>query len=221
MGNVKVWNGSSFVTAKSVKVWNGSSWVNRKLHHWNGSEWVDDSTKVLTYSCNLSNTLCPGNFPGTKWRNQDEIRQGTYEQTSTYNHIGFMWFDVSQIVSDLAGKRISKVEAYLYRQASGITGSVPLHIWSQNMASSFSGSTSISSLSIGASYLSEENADVLSLARSAGGWCTISSKIGEKLRDGTSKGIALYVASPHYTNDYVDCDGYGDTNKPKIRITCY
>ena len=53
MGNVKVWNGSSFVTAKSVKVWNGSSWVNRKLHHWNGSEWEDDSTKVITLRYNF------------------------------------------------------------------------------------------------------------------------------------------------------------------------
>lgn len=38
-GNVKVWNGSSWV-AKPVKVWNGSSWVTKPVKRWNGSAWV-------------------------------------------------------------------------------------------------------------------------------------------------------------------------------------
>lgn len=38
-GQVKVWNGSSFV-AKPVKVWNGSSWVVKPLKRWNGSSWI-------------------------------------------------------------------------------------------------------------------------------------------------------------------------------------
>jgi hypothetical protein len=38
-GNLKVWNGSSWV-AKPVKVWNGSSWVTKPVKRWNGSSWV-------------------------------------------------------------------------------------------------------------------------------------------------------------------------------------
>lgn len=38
-GDIKVYNGSSFV-AKPVKVWNGSAWVKKPLKRWNGSAWV-------------------------------------------------------------------------------------------------------------------------------------------------------------------------------------
>lgn len=38
-GQIKVWNGSSWV-AKPVKEWNGSSWVTKPLKHYNGSSWV-------------------------------------------------------------------------------------------------------------------------------------------------------------------------------------
>jgi hypothetical protein len=38
---LKVWNGSSWVTALAVKVWNGSSWVAASAGKvWNGSSWV-------------------------------------------------------------------------------------------------------------------------------------------------------------------------------------
>lgn len=38
-GNIKVWNGSSWV-AKPVKVWNGSAWVTKPVKRWNGSAWI-------------------------------------------------------------------------------------------------------------------------------------------------------------------------------------
>lgn len=38
---LKVWNGSSWVSASTARVWNGSSWVNSTAAHvWNGSSWV-------------------------------------------------------------------------------------------------------------------------------------------------------------------------------------
>lgn len=38
-GQIKVWNGSSFV-AKPVKVYNGSTWVTKPVKSYNGSTWV-------------------------------------------------------------------------------------------------------------------------------------------------------------------------------------
>lgn len=38
-GQIKVWNGSSWVV-KPVKVWNGSSWVTKPVKRWNGTAWV-------------------------------------------------------------------------------------------------------------------------------------------------------------------------------------
>jgi hypothetical protein len=38
---MKVWNGSSWVSAISLRVWNGSSWVSATSGKvWNGSSWV-------------------------------------------------------------------------------------------------------------------------------------------------------------------------------------
>lgn len=38
-GQIKVWNGTSFV-AKPMKVWNGTSWVTKPVKRWNGTSWV-------------------------------------------------------------------------------------------------------------------------------------------------------------------------------------
>lgn len=38
-GNIKVWNGSSWV-AKPAKHWNGSSWVTKPVKRWTGSAWI-------------------------------------------------------------------------------------------------------------------------------------------------------------------------------------
>jgi hypothetical protein len=38
---LKVWNGSSWVSASTARVWNGSSWVSAAAAHvWNGSSWI-------------------------------------------------------------------------------------------------------------------------------------------------------------------------------------
>lgn len=38
-GNIKVWNGSTFVT-KPVKVWDGSSFVAKPVKYWDGTSWT-------------------------------------------------------------------------------------------------------------------------------------------------------------------------------------
>ena len=38
--NLKVWDGSAWVTGKPVKVWNGSAWVTKPLKRWDGAAWV-------------------------------------------------------------------------------------------------------------------------------------------------------------------------------------
>jgi|JI9StandDraft_1071089.scaffolds.fasta_scaffold45643_3 hypothetical protein len=39
LGNVKVWDGSSWVV-KPAKIWNGSSWQIKPVKHWTGSLWA-------------------------------------------------------------------------------------------------------------------------------------------------------------------------------------
>ena len=38
---MKVWNGSSWVSATALKVWNGSTWVSAAGKVWNGSSWIE------------------------------------------------------------------------------------------------------------------------------------------------------------------------------------
>jgi len=59
---LKVWNGSSWVSATGLKVWNGSSWVtasNGKV--WNGSAWTTFFTSSLDFR-----TVTPGYLAAPK-----------------------------------------------------------------------------------------------------------------------------------------------------------
>ena len=38
---LKVWNGSSWISATGLKVWNGSSWISGTGRVWNGSSWIE------------------------------------------------------------------------------------------------------------------------------------------------------------------------------------
>lgn len=56
---LKVWNGSSYVTASGLKVWNGSSWVAASNGYvWNGSAWVPffSSFSPVTYTFTTAGT---------------------------------------------------------------------------------------------------------------------------------------------------------------------
>ena len=215
MGNVKVWNGSSFVTAKSVKEWNGSSWVNRKLHHWNGSEWKDDSTKVITLTANMTDSVSKAWEDG--WRgSNDRPYQSAWDDGM--NNVGFIWFDPAEF-AQLAGKKIVKTEAYLYRRSgAGYSGERGVHIWGTSWKASARSSSK--TLAQAVASLSNETADAMSLVQSTGGWGTISNAIAEGMRDGTRFGIAVYVASRAMTK-YGIFDAYNETHPPKIKITCY
>lgn len=212
MGSVKI----AGADVKSIKIHNGSAWVNRILKHFNGSVWVDDSTKVITLTANMTDSVAESWAPAG-WRgSNDRPYQSAWSDGS--NNVGFAWFDPASF-AQLAGKTIDKVEAYFYRQAdNGYSAARGVHIWGTSWQASARGGSV--SLAQAAASLSSETADAISLAWSAGAWGNISNAIGEGMRDGTVFGLGLYVAS-EAQNEYMTFDGYNETNPPLIRITCH
>lgn len=216
MGSVKVWNGSSWVDVQSVKVWNGSAWVSRILKHWNGSSWVDDSTKVITLTANMTDSVGQSSEPIGWKSSSDRPYQSAW--TDGMQNVGFIWFNTADF-AQLEGKVIVKTEAYLYRQSdAGYNAARGVHIWGTSWQASARSSNK--TISQAAASLSNETADAISLGWSAGGWGDISNAIAEGMRDGTRYGIATYVASGA-SNEYAIFDGYADAHPPQIRITCY
>jgi hypothetical protein len=58
---LKVWNGSSWVTATGLKVWNGSSWVASTAGKiWNGSAWTTFFTSATVAIADLTLTSSVG-----------------------------------------------------------------------------------------------------------------------------------------------------------------
>lgn len=217
MGSVKARNGSSWAEAKAVKVWNGSSWVNRKAYHWNGSVWVDDSTKVFTYAATMTDSVCSGSFGGGWRTTNDYPYQGIWDGSP--QNVGFAWFDNAQIQADLAGKAIERIEAYFYRMSGwGNAAAAGLHVWGTTWDASMRGSSVTTAQAIEDLWF--ETADALSLAVNTDGWGDIDIDVGNSLRDGVFKGIALYKDGAT-NNDYLACQAYGDAHPPQLRITCY
>lgn len=53
---LKVWNGSSWVSAIALKVWNGSAWVAATAGKvWNGSAWIDFLGDIILDAINWGN----------------------------------------------------------------------------------------------------------------------------------------------------------------------
>lgn len=92
---MKVWNGSSWVSATALKVWNGSSWVaatNGKV--WNGSSWVNFFSSSLDTQTLTSGGYESGggegatSFSGYLSGNFGSISDGTFNVKSGRTIIG-------------------------------------------------------------------------------------------------------------------------------------
>ena len=111
---LKVWNGSSWVTASGLKVWNGSSWVAATASKvWNGSSWVDFLSTVaisdLTLTAQVGSTF-----------------NGIASCALTFNTGGTLFYSIS--VSNSSTGRFVRIEntggSTIASGTTGITGNV-------------------------------------------------------------------------------------------------
>ncbi|SDY84926.1 phage tail spike protein [Thermoactinomyces sp. DSM 45892] len=134
------------------------------------------------------------------WRTDDNsVRQGEY---GFGNWKGVAFFD-SSIKNDLAGSIIKSVDIYLSREKGGIIAPQSLNLYTHNATSK---STTNPSLTI-------VKANAASYGVTKKDWFSAPISVGERIRDGEAKGIAVY-----------DGDGkpymvFGGGSDVKLRIT--
>lgn len=183
---IKRWNGSSWVDVAAVYRWDGSKWVKAKCKRWDGSKWVDTIEYIYTTEYN------PGAYriywnDGRIDDNEPDYIQGSWDGTSGNIRHTLIMLPYSDIASDLAGATIQSVKLRLKRlnTAHGTSGDATAVINTHNLSnlpSSWTGSGLTQRATIG-------------LARGEEAWVTLPNAVGEGLRDGTIKGIALSTTS--------------------------
>lgn len=159
-----------------------------------------------TYSCiDSSSFQSDGDNRGVA-----ECYQGYYSSTNG-NQFSLIAFDYSQIQNDLSGSTIDKVELYLNNN----------HFYLNNGGEALIGTHNESSVSGDhpSSDVLDDRISTPFFAKGEAKWVTIPNSIGEALRNGTRKGIALGPASSNSNNDYGYFAGNGQSGEPRLRIT--
>lgn len=177
---------------------------------WDGSKLVDLFPKIepsaKTYS--LVKSQIYWNNGGKD--NQSTLFQGTWDGTSGHIRRSLLWFD-EQLVKDLQGANIGKIELYLHRESTGgNSGGANVRIKTHNCSSVPSSWTG--------SDTGHADSGTPTLRRNAGAWFTLLDSVAQGFRDGTVKGIALDADSSTSMSDYVRYNRTG-TYAPKIRVT--
>lgn len=165
---------------------------------------------TVTESAGITSVPSPGDASGTTPTEPVTISQGKSLKTSvsclswddTYgwdagntltqgdygygNHRGLMYFDASAIQTELAGKTIKSVRLFMTRDTRGgssASGALSFHL--HNYTSQPAGMPALGT-SLGA---------LGSYAWGESKWITLPNSVGNALRDGTAKGIAIYNSS--------------------------
>lgn len=213
---MKRYNGSGFTSLSTAKRFNGSSWVPITIaKRFNGSKWInllDGETGRLTKTYPLSMSQIYWNSGGQDNQSDtaNSLIHGTWTGSLSNARRSLLWFD-GDFMSDLQGATIEKVELYLYREggthgASTGYAQIKTHNYSEK-PSKWTGPDA------GAA-----DSDSPTVKRSTGAWLTLLNSVGEGLRDGTVKGIALDADNSTKISDYIRYVRKG-TNAPRLRIT--
>lgn len=217
--SMKRYTGSAFSALSTFKRWTGSAWQTlTTAKRYDGSQWVDlfeggggGGETVKTYSLAQSQIYWNGGSKDNQKDTSGVLIHGTWNGALSSARRSLLWFD-SAISTDLQGATIEKVELYLYRENSshGVSGAANVYLKTHNFStvpSSWTGADT------GAA-----DSGTPTLKRGAGAWFTLLNSVGEGLRDGTVKGIALDADSSTSISAYIRYLRTG-SNAPKLRIT--
>jgi hypothetical protein len=120
-------------------------------------------------------------------------------------------FDWAAMVTALSGSTISQVELYLYN----------IHTWANSGATCWIGTQANFAGSAPSTFGGTTHDFVSSFhtARSTGAWHTVSTEIGQRIRDGNSTGVILEALNDS-TTYYGYAAGFGSgLTLPQLRIT--
>lgn len=177
------WTGAAWVDVQQVRRWNGSAWVKVPVKRWTGSAWVD--TIQYVYTDQWAPTEWQTYWNGGSRDNQfpDEHFQGTWSGSSSDLRRDLIILPYGAIASALAGATIQAVKLRLRRESSvhGTSGEAAVFIHSHNI-DSLPATWTLSGLT--------QRAEV-GLSRGEEKWVPLPNAVGNGLRDGSIKGLAI------------------------------
>ncbi len=165
---------------------------------WRSTDGATVPVTSYSYLANWANT-----YSGTTINYSSHRDQLNYQGESSYHgEESSLWgFNDAQMRADLAGKTIVGVTARITARWTYAGGGKYFHIMPHNHADKPS-----------TAVLSDNFVSVL-LSRTGTGVVTLPVSFGEKLRDGTMKGIGLRFDQPG-ENEWGYCTGMYSTNTP-------
>ncbi|SHE66047.1 phage minor structural protein, N-terminal region [Seinonella peptonophila] len=97
---------------------------------------------------------------------------------------GLWFFNYSDIVSTLSGKTVQSIRIYIERESKGgIYTNVPIHFWTHNNTGATGGQPT----------LSNSAGSLASFKPGEKKWVTLPTSLGNALKAGTAKGIAIFI----------------------------
>ncbi len=205
MSEVRFWDGTDWdLTLTKPRAWDGNVWIDgNRLMGWNGDEWLElwpgaPPSTTFTYLAQWAQS-----YSGTTLNTSSHRDQLNYQgESSTHGEESSLWgFDDAQIRADLAGREISLVEARLTSRWTYAGSGKRFHIMEHNHSDKPQTVT-----------LGDIIADIF-LPRAGTGSVTLPVAFGERLRDGTARGIGLRYQMPG-EEEWGYCTGMYSTANP-------
>lgn len=160
---------------------------------------------TYTYGCADSSSFQQS---GTN-RGVQEMYQGYYSGTNGNQYSMVRW-DTGIIGPNLAGATIDRVRILLKNTHSYLNSGMTCYVGSHNQ-SNLNGSHSSGQITTGLATVAFSKGQQL--------WFDVPVSLGEGMRDGTKKGIAIGPAPNTSQNHYGYFAGFGQSNAPQIEIT--
>ena len=223
--SIKRYSGTAFADVSARKRYDGSKWVDLTVgKRYNGSTWVDlwtsgttppvdpdpptVQTHTKTYNLSSAQIYWGSGNKDNQSGSVIDLIVGSYNNSKSTTRRTLMFFPLSTIRKDISGAEISKVELYLSRRndSHGVATS-NLYVKYGTYSSAPSTWTGTDS----------GNADsgTPTFTRGQSKWITLNTAIGNGLRDGTVKCLALDADTNYSLSAY----GRYVRSSTKLRIT--
>ncbi len=209
---IKTYKGTSFAAVSAVKLHDGEDFSDvKQVNVRQNGAWqkVFPTIKKYTKTYSLSDAEIYWGTGGKETSYSSQLIVGSYGSTNQTNRRSLMFFPLSSIKNDLEGAQIESVSLYLKRhdtvhgEANCYT-CIKTHNYSTPPTRWENGTDS------GAA-----DSGTPTFARGEGKWVDLLSTVGEKLRDGSIKGICLDADSDYTLSRY----GRFERSSVKLRIT--
>lgn len=220
--SIKRYSGSDFTDVTTRKRYDGASWTELTIgKRYDGANWVDlwdssssgdtdneTTTYTKTYSLSSAQIYWGSGNKDNQSDSVIDLIVGSYGGTKATTRRTLMFFPLSTIKNDLAGATISKVELYLQRRNTAHGNAT------SSLHAKYGAYTSAPTTWTGTD---SGNADsgTPTFTRGQAKWISLNVAIGNGLRDGTIKCLALDAD----TNYNMAAYGRYIRSVTKLRIT--